>query len=324
MASVADIASVLRENDVKALCVEFNVPKEIAWRVPGRNDKAFAPPARHIKVYEAYLRSGLRLPLPDDLQSLLKALRVPIAQLHANTIRYLCTLYIFLRKRGKKLRMSIVKVLFKINQGGEWISLVPHPDLKINKAIYDLLKNWKNRFFFMSVGATWPLPKDWGQVPEAYTGTPSMAETAAQEWLTKLIEENPDKFKRDFLVSRAETKKLNWGPPSPVQKPTLPVRMMRPEDSKGMIIRMRHTDEGFIGPLSEKVLETPSSSSSRIDYVAAGICYGPSSTAGLEATWPVESGEGVILAQPTPQAAPCAVLTESLTEPRHEPMVEAL
>ncbi|GMG99133.1 hypothetical protein Nepgr_000973 [Nepenthes gracilis] len=126
MASVADIASVLRESDVKVLCVEFNVPKEIAWRVPGRNDRAFAPLVGHITVYEAHLRSGLRLPLSDDLQSVLRALR-------------------------------------------------------INTAIYDSLKNWKNRFFFVSVGATWPLAKDWGQVPEAYTGTLFVAEVAALE-----------------------------------------------------------------------------------------------------------------------------------------------
>ncbi|GMG99134.1 hypothetical protein Nepgr_000974 [Nepenthes gracilis] len=88
--------------------------------------------------------------------------------------------------------------------------------------------------------------------------------------------------------------------------------MMRLEGSKGVIIRMRYTDEWFIGPLPEKVLETPSSSSSHIDYVTAEICSRPGSIAGLEATngnWPVESGEGVILAQPAPQAVPCAALT---------------
>ncbi|GMH15876.1 hypothetical protein Nepgr_017717 [Nepenthes gracilis] len=205
MASVADIASVLREVDVKALCVQFNIPKKIAWRVTGKDDRAFAPPAGHITVYEVHLRSSLRLPLPDDLLPVLRALRVPIAQLHANVVRYLYTFCVFLRKHSKRLRMSM------------------------------------------------PLAKDWGQVPEVYTGTPSVAETATLEWLTDLVKENPADFKRDFLVSREETRKVNWGLPSQVQKPTPPARMMRPEESKGLIIRMRDTDEGFIGPLPEKV-----------------------------------------------------------------------
>ncbi|GMH04698.1 hypothetical protein Nepgr_006538, partial [Nepenthes gracilis] len=48
--SVANIFSVLRENDVKALYVEFNIPKDIAWRVPNKDDRAFSPPVGHMTV----------------------------------------------------------------------------------------------------------------------------------------------------------------------------------------------------------------------------------------------------------------------------------
>ncbi|GMH28055.1 hypothetical protein Nepgr_029898 [Nepenthes gracilis] len=238
MASVIDFASVLREDDVKALCVEFDITKEIVWRVPGKKDRAYAPLEGHITVNEVHLRSGLRLPLLEELESIMKALRVPIAQLHANAVRYLCTMCIFARKLGQKFKMSGVRVLFKES----------------------------------------------GQVPEAYFGTPSAAEWAANEWLLKVIKENLDDFIRDFLASREETRKANWGPPSPVKKPMPPVRMTNSEDSKGILIRMRPTDEGFISPLPKKVLETPSSSLFFIDYMAARICGRASSTTGLKKT----------------------------------------
>ncbi|GMH04699.1 hypothetical protein Nepgr_006539, partial [Nepenthes gracilis] len=110
----------------------------------------------------------------------------------------------------RRLTMSMVKGLLKINQGGEWISLVPRSGLKVNTAIYGLLKNWKNQFFFVRVTKTWSLAKDWGQVLKVYTGMPSL------EWLTKLVKAYIFDFKRDFLVFRVETKKVNWGPPFPI------------------------------------------------------------------------------------------------------------
>ncbi|GMH21524.1 hypothetical protein Nepgr_023366 [Nepenthes gracilis] len=47
---------------------------------------------------------------------------------HANAVRYLCTMCIFVRKLGKKLKMSIVRVLFKINRGKTGYRSSPVPE----------------------------------------------------------------------------------------------------------------------------------------------------------------------------------------------------
>ncbi|GMH19501.1 hypothetical protein Nepgr_021342 [Nepenthes gracilis] len=141
MGSIADIASILRENDVKVLYVEYNISKEIVFRVPEKDDRAFLPPMGFVTVYEAHLRSGLCLLISDELMSIFQALQVPIAQFHANAIRYLCSLYIFLRQHSRLITMPMVRGLFKLNQGAEWISLSPHGGLKISAVIYESLKN---------------------------------------------------------------------------------------------------------------------------------------------------------------------------------------
>ncbi|GMH16342.1 hypothetical protein Nepgr_018183 [Nepenthes gracilis] len=191
MTSVADIASILREDDVNVLYVEYNIPQEIAFHVPGKNDRAFLSPAGFVTVYEAHLRSGLRLPILNELMSIFQVLQVPITQFRANAIRYLCSICIFLHQHSRQLTISMVRGIFKLNQG--------------------------------------PLPKKWGQVPEVYTVVPSKAETASLAWLVKLIEDNLGDFQRDHLVSRVERKKRKKGfiigsrpsdasPPSPRQK----------------------------------------------------------------------------------------------------------
>ncbi|GMG99403.1 hypothetical protein Nepgr_001243 [Nepenthes gracilis] len=96
MASVANIASVLRENDVKVLYIEYNIPKEIVFRVLGKDDRAFLPLEGFVTIYEAHLRSGLHFSVVDELLSIFQALRIPIVQFHANAIWYLCSFYIFL------------------------------------------------------------------------------------------------------------------------------------------------------------------------------------------------------------------------------------
>ncbi|GMH15085.1 hypothetical protein Nepgr_016926 [Nepenthes gracilis] len=255
----------------------------MAWRVPSKDDKAFTPPEGYITVYEAHLRSSLRLPLPEELESIMNAL------------------------------MTGVRVMFKLSLGSEWISLSPRTGIKISTVIHDLLKNWKNRFFFVKVAKEWPLARSWGEIPELYSGTPSTVDCAVYAWLTKAIRANPNEFKRDFLVSREESKKVNWGPPSPIQKPHLPISMMNPEESRGVIIRPRRTEEEF----SKRATGTPSSSSSHPDYVAAGICDGSGSTARagrfIEDRL-VEAG-GVILAQPATRVVPSTAWMESAEEP---------
>ncbi|GMH17410.1 hypothetical protein Nepgr_019251 [Nepenthes gracilis] len=89
MASVVNIASVLRENDMKVLYVEYNIPQEIAFCVPGKDDRAFL------------LLTGF-----------VTALQIPIAQFHANDVRYLCSLCIFLRQHLRLLTMSMVPEVY--------------------------------------------------------------------------------------------------------------------------------------------------------------------------------------------------------------------
>ncbi|GMH07240.1 hypothetical protein Nepgr_009080 [Nepenthes gracilis] len=235
MASVADFSSDLRENDIKALCVEFNIPKEMAWRVPGADDRASYPPEGYFTVYEAHLRSGLRLPLPEELQSIMAALQIPIAQVHANAMRYICTLCIFSRKLDQKFRMSGLKVIFKVTQGPEWTSLSSRTGIKINTAIHDSLKNWKNRFFFVKVGDKWPI-----------------AEDRVRSWR---YTQKPEK--------------VEWGPPSTV-KPHPPIKMMKP-----VIEEVAHPPRCLRRRLLERARWLPIFLLTSPDLVAAGICGGP-------------------------------------------------
>ncbi|GMH26682.1 hypothetical protein Nepgr_028525 [Nepenthes gracilis] len=285
MVSVADFSSDLRENDIKTLCVEFNIPKWTAWRVPGEDDKALSPPEGYITVYEAHLMSGLRLPLPEEFESIMTAL------------------------------MSGLKVIFKVTQGAEWISLSTRTGIKINKAIHDSLKNWKNRFFFVNVGEKWLVARNWGKVPKVHLGTPSATEIAACAWLTKAIRLNPDEFREGLLGFHVETKKAKWGPPSPVQKPHPLIKMVSPEISKKLIIRPRSSEEA-----TERVTATPSSSSSQIDLVAARICGGLGTTSRAERSVEdrLADAGGVILAQPAGKLVPGAAWMGSAEEPAHD------
>ncbi|GMH26592.1 hypothetical protein Nepgr_028435 [Nepenthes gracilis] len=116
----------------------------------------------------------------------------------------------------------MVRMLFKFNQGAEWISLVPRCGLRVSTIIYNSLKNWKNQFFFVCVDESRPLARKLGKVPKIYTKTPADEETESLEWLFKLVEDYLGEFQRDQLVSRDEAKKAKWGPPSSEQKMVKP------------------------------------------------------------------------------------------------------
>ncbi|GMH31450.1 hypothetical protein Nepgr_033293 [Nepenthes gracilis] len=85
--TVTQIVSVIRASQVRELYVEYNIPKSIVFTMPDEGDRVCFPPEGCITLYEAHLRSGLHLPILDELLDILTALQIPIARLHANAER---------------------------------------------------------------------------------------------------------------------------------------------------------------------------------------------------------------------------------------------
>ncbi|GMH14394.1 hypothetical protein Nepgr_016235 [Nepenthes gracilis] len=150
------IASTLIETDLKELYVEYNVPKAIVSRIFDKEDRAYSPPEGCITIYEAHLRSGLCLSIPDELREILITLKVPIAQLHTNA------------------RVISVHVLyfsssaFKEVDGGDGEGPIQG---QLGSGVY----------LFGPTG--W----EWGKVPKVYTETPTETETESLEWLFDLL-----------------------------------------------------------------------------------------------------------------------------------------
>ncbi|GMH19954.1 hypothetical protein Nepgr_021795 [Nepenthes gracilis] len=63
---------------------------------------------------------------------------------------------------------EVVRVIFQFTHSENWISPFSK-DLPISEAFYDSLKNWKDHYFFVHIGDSWPLFSDWDKVPSAFT-----------------------------------------------------------------------------------------------------------------------------------------------------------
>ncbi|GMH22735.1 hypothetical protein Nepgr_024578 [Nepenthes gracilis] len=169
------------------------------------------------------------------------------------------------------------------------------------------------------MGESWPLPKEWGQVPEVYTGAPSEAEMASLEWLVKLIEKNLKDFWREHLVSRAEAKKANWGPPSPVQKLRIPPPeiLEKKKMKNGNIIGPCLTDSSPPSPRRKRAASmAPSSSSSEPDYLSIGHFVGIGVASRVEV-------EAAIEAHKTKLSGDVVLAQLASSELTQEPPIEA-
>lgn len=85
--SVNHIPSALSAGDLEKFKSDFHIPPEIELFLPGLNDSAHHSDDGKIAIYEDFLHSGLRFPLPDLLISLLKHFRLGLGQLNPNSIR---------------------------------------------------------------------------------------------------------------------------------------------------------------------------------------------------------------------------------------------
>ncbi|GMH23339.1 hypothetical protein Nepgr_025182 [Nepenthes gracilis] len=55
-------ASIIKTSEVRELYFGFNISKSIVFWMPNEGDRACSPPEGYVTIYEAHLRSGLRLP----------------------------------------------------------------------------------------------------------------------------------------------------------------------------------------------------------------------------------------------------------------------
>ncbi|GMH30278.1 hypothetical protein Nepgr_032121 [Nepenthes gracilis] len=117
MVSITVITSVLRETDVKELYIEYNIPKEIVFRVFAKKDRACLPLEGFATIYEAHLRSGLCIPVPDELLEIFHDSSGSYHIVSRECRGYLCTFCIFLCQHSKWLTVAMVRVFFKFNQG---------------------------------------------------------------------------------------------------------------------------------------------------------------------------------------------------------------
>ncbi|GMH19453.1 hypothetical protein Nepgr_021294 [Nepenthes gracilis] len=204
------------------------------------------------------------------------------------------------------MTVDAVKVMFCFTHSGDWISLSPR-NLLINEAIYDSLKNWKDRFFFVHITETWPLSRDWENVPKAF---PKMLKKAKIATVAKLLE-----MKFRTPPSKASQRKRKAGAmivgdadmPSPDPAPTNPKQ-------KGA------------------TMVEPSLSSSGLHCVAAGCLAGVRGRTRVEAELALEehdvmlcarASSAVVLAQ-SAIAEPVPKPQHELEEPTFEPLVEML
>ncbi|GMH04667.1 hypothetical protein Nepgr_006507 [Nepenthes gracilis] len=82
--SITQIDSVIKAGEVRELYIEYNIHKLIVFKMSSKGDRVCSPPEGCITIYDTHLKSGLRLPVSDELLDILTALQIPIAQFYAN------------------------------------------------------------------------------------------------------------------------------------------------------------------------------------------------------------------------------------------------
>lgn len=148
---VAGYGSVLDESRIRFLARAYNFPLDAEMIEPRPEDRACAPPAGFVTIYEDSLRSGLHLPLPEPFAKLQTELELALGQIMPNSFRHLTDLGVAAIRRDHELTAELIHELFAFKRSGDWYyasSLTEFKGRTQNK-----VANWHSKYFFCRHGS---------------------------------------------------------------------------------------------------------------------------------------------------------------------------
>lgn len=160
--SVNHIPSALSAGDLEKFKSDFHIPPEIELFLPGPNDSAHHSDDGKIAIYEDFLHSGLRFPLPDLLISLLKHFRLGLGQLNPNSIRMIVGFLFLCKACDITPSVNLFRRFFTLRINGKepgWFCFAKRPTAAT--LIFGTPSSnhgWKPRYFFARSDQTHSLP----------------------------------------------------------------------------------------------------------------------------------------------------------------------
>lgn len=130
--------------------------------LPGDTDRANHSSPGRITVYEDFLQSGLRFPLPTLLLDLLKHYQLSLSQLIPNSIRMLIGFLILCRIHTITPSVNLFRRFFTLRVNGKepgWYGFAKRPTAAtLIMGTPSSVHGWKPRYFFVSISEAADLP----------------------------------------------------------------------------------------------------------------------------------------------------------------------
>ncbi|GMH20722.1 hypothetical protein Nepgr_022564 [Nepenthes gracilis] len=96
--------------------------------IPDAHGRVYSPPDDFVTIYKVHLKCGLQYLIPLEFYGIMRDLKVSVARLQPNTVRYLVSLYIFACYHEKLLDSMAVKVILRFSHSQDWIIVTPCPE----------------------------------------------------------------------------------------------------------------------------------------------------------------------------------------------------
>ncbi|KAG8384658.1 hypothetical protein BUALT_Bualt04G0140900 [Buddleja alternifolia] len=164
-------SSVLKIFDADIIRREFHIPLDYEIIIPKPDEFMFDPPDGCRTFFMSTLESGLRFPIPEPMENILRHLGSCPAQLMPNSYCLMACFIVIMQLFGLEPSWAHFWTLFQINESnvvtGDGLPFYYLAVKKTNRFIDNVRssngKNWKTRFFFVKhpPSRPWQVPRTW-------------------------------------------------------------------------------------------------------------------------------------------------------------------
>ncbi|KAJ0967813.1 hypothetical protein J5N97_024730 [Dioscorea zingiberensis] len=199
------IVNTLSEDKIDNLVKKYHLSSSnISYRVPSATEHACSPSQKEdLAVYQDALIAGLRLPFPQVFIDIFRHFGLNPSQLTPNSWRILCGFVVVSMLCEVEPSARLFSLLFNLNQDrqSDWYYFGAKSGAAFLGSVPDSIKDWKNKYFFVSNTESWGFNTKWGNpfTPSASKAKENPIDT---DWFQRFKEFKKTALDKFFLSDK--------------------------------------------------------------------------------------------------------------------------
>lgn len=161
---IGKIGSTIKGARLEELRHEFHIPAAFGLRIPLKDEQVNSVQNGEICVFEEYLKAGLRFPIHPFIEEVFEAFGLLPCRLTPNSFRHLIGFLVVCREKKIQPSLNLFRAAFSVNNvfGDKWfLYFMPRNGCKLLSHMPPNIKNWKDKYFFVSSDSGWGFSTQW-------------------------------------------------------------------------------------------------------------------------------------------------------------------